>query len=90
MPFLKIWIFDKALLRPGRIDLDIEFIPTTSVYSQTINLVNYLGNLSSDIKNLSNSKFGCALNKNTFMAYKLKITIKFSLWLLCVWTKIRP
>ena len=40
------------------IDLAITYIPTTSVYSETINLVNYIGELSSSIKNLSSSTFG--------------------------------
>lgn len=40
------------------IDLDIEFIPPVNVYPNTINLINYLGELSSCIKNLGNIQFG--------------------------------
>jgi hypothetical protein len=40
------------------IDLDIEFIPSVNVYPNTLNLVNYLGELSASIKQLANTKFG--------------------------------
>jgi chitinase len=42
---------------PG-IDLDIENIPSIGTYSNTINLVNYLGELSQSIKSISTEKFG--------------------------------
>lgn len=40
------------------IDLDIEHIPTIGTYSDTLNLVTYLGELSETIKNKSNELFG--------------------------------